>query len=601
MTRDPEIERAIAMWRLMSRQRFGFARFYAPETFIEALARIGTLPWTRLPRLVSLTQVEPLRRLGEPGGPTLDVAVSLLRSARMTPHERDAADAVLRAPGHVPAPVRIEAAYLFAANGDPLRALAVLEARTPPPTPELLPPFWLPTTQPGPAGYVPRPPAVATEAPLSTTPPVSELAIDRLAWIGRPVGPSPEEVTALLQATRGTGQGVRALRLVLTTREWAPLPDPVRELCAELLVEQGDHALARTVLREAPPPALPPPAAPGIDVDAPLLESEAAARSAEAERVLAQDLDRLGVGERHSRFQAVARAAQLTVDAFRALGGPEKTEGLRDAARRLEDAGEPGRAAEVYALGGDLREASRLGVPSKDRALPDVEARALIEALDALDRRGYRLAAVEAARASLADHPDIEVAAFARGVLARLVPGPVVTFAIDGREQRFALGDSITLGRVGATLTVASPLVSRAHLRLYRRDGVAMIEDLASHNGTWLAGARLTAPLPIGDGLRLALGQEIPLSIQVEAGHEGVVIEVGGERTVAPLGPLLIGGLRIALSPCREGSVVTLQTEGDVAATFADAPVDTAIDLARGDVVSSPFGRTAPFELRVLG
>src|SRR6185437_12786941 len=115
-------------------------------------------------------------------------------------------------------------------------------------------------------------------------------------------------------------------------------------------------------------------------------------------------------------FRAVARAAAITVDASRALGGRGKRDALREAGQALEGAGEPGRAAEVYALGGDHAEAARLGVPEKAPA----GAVSAIAAVDALDRRGLRLAALQAARAALAEQPDADVAAFARGVLARL-------------------------------------------------------------------------------------------------------------------------------------------------------------------------------------
>ena len=318
----------------------------------------------------------------------------------------------------------------------------------------------------------------------------------RLSWIGQSVGPSEEEAIATLEAARGTSYAKRAVKNALASRAHGPLPEPVLARCADMLAELGDREEAVALL-EAPPPPPPAPVPPGIDVDTPLREAEAAARADAAERVMAEDAGRLGVPERHARFRAVARAAALTVDAFRALGGREKRDALHDAGWALEGAGERGLAAEVYALGADHAEAARVGVPEK--APPSAGAPAAISAMaaiDALDRRGLRIAALEAARAHLAEHPDADVAAFARGVLARLVRGPVVTLAIDRREQRVALGEVVTIGRAGATITVASPLASRQHLRVYRREGVAVVEDPGSHNGTWLAGARLSAPSP---------------------------------------------------------------------------------------------------------
>src|SRR5262249_29155309 len=152
----------------------------------------------------------------------------------------------------------------------------------------------------------------------------SDFAIRRLAWMGNTVGPSADEVVATLQEARGTKVARRAVETALSARARGPLPEPVLSACADILAELGEREEARALL-EAPPP--PPPEPPGIDVDTPLRESDAAARAAEAERVLVEDAERLGVRERHGRFQAVARAAALTVEAFRALGG----RGKRDA------------------------------------------------------------------------------------------------------------------------------------------------------------------------------------------------------------------------------------------------------------------------------
>ncbi len=218
-------------------------------------------------------------------------------------------------------------------------------------------------------------------------------------------------------------------------------------------------------------------------------------------------------------------------------------------------------------------------------------------AIDALDRRGLRLAALEAARTFLAEQPDLEVAAFVRGVLARLVRGPIVALAIDGHEQRVALGEVVTLGRAGVTLAIASPLASRLHMRLYRHEGVAVVEDPGSHNGTWLAGARLSGALPVGGGLDLLIGREIPCSLHEEAG--AVAIDLAGERTLAPLGPLVVGGLRLALSPRGDEAVVTLTADPGVAASLGETPIETEIELALGDVVRVDGG--FPRELRVVG
>jgi hypothetical protein len=293
----------------------------------------------------------------------------------------------------------------------------------------------------------------------------------------------------------------------------------------------------------------------------------------------------------------VAQAARVTAETFQALGGLAKHEATRPAGMALEAAGEPGRAAEVYALGGDQAEARRLGVPGRAPPPRGAAASSFLADLDALDRCGQRLAILGAVRTFMAQHTDAEVAAYARGVLARLLRGPIVTLALDGREQRIALGDSITIGRSGATIPVSSPLVSRLHLRLYRDGGTAFVEDAGTHNGTWLAGARIVAPLPVGDGLDLSIAREIPCSIRPAAG--ALAIEVAGERTLAPLGPLVVGGLRIWLASGAEGALVTLRPEPDVPTSLGDVPVQTAIELTPGDVVRA--SGEARVEVRVIG
>jgi hypothetical protein len=425
--------------------------------------------------------------------------------------------------------------------------------------------------------------------------------VERLKGFGVDGDLTTEVVVATLKATRRTTQGVTALRNLLASRPDRSLPEPVRILCAELLAELGDHERAFALLNDVPLPEPPEPEPPGIDVDAPLVESEAAARAADAERVLANDAERLGVRERHTRFSAVARAAQLTIDAFRALGGQSKRDALRDAARDLEQAGETRRAAEVYALGGHGEEAERVGIPTEPASPEDADARAALTAVDALEKRGLRVAAVAAARAILAERPEPDIAAFARGVVARLVRGRVVRLAFDGREMQVAFTDTITIGRSGATLLVASPLVSRTHVEIRREDGVAVVRDPGSHNGTWIAGARITAPLPIGTGLDLALGNEIPCSLRADP--LGIIIDVAGERTLAPLGPLVVGGLRLApakvvLAADDVADILTLDLEPGVRASLGDAAIETAIELARGDVVRV-LG-DVPHELGVL-
>ncbi len=68
-----------------------------------------------------------------------------------------------------------------------------------------------------------------------------------------------------------------------------------------------------------------------------------------------------------------------------------------------------------------------------------------------------------------------------------------------------------------ATLTVAHPMVSRRHAELFETDGLLMIRDLGSLNGTRIDGKRIKeAPLP--PDAEFTIG---PLTFQVKYQYQG--------------------------------------------------------------------------------
>lgn len=603
---SPMIQRALAVWALAGRERVSreHIRSLPPESFLE-----GEDPFVAPARRPPPTMgdLACLANIGLSAGPSISEVVDLLRRARGTDLELYFAREIT----HVPAPdrVRVEAAYLLGANGLFMRAMEMLRgAREPRPE---APPIVDPPLAPSPA-RLPRsrvdplareatfrlenrafsrlypipehpvsPPPVDTDSPAPSWIEQQEADVARLVRIGLPGGPTTEEAMNLLRQTRRTALGVRALHNVLSAREHGHLAEPIRELCAEILVELGDRARAIEVLADLPPSAPPGPEPPGIDVDSDLREGEAPARAAAAERVMATDATRLGVAERHSRFRAVAHGARLTMDAFLSLGGLGKRDALRASAKELEDAGEPARAGEMYALAGEAREAERIGIPNPPSP---VDEPTVLGDITALDRRGLRLLALRVAKEQLARSPDPELAALARNIAARLVRGPMITLAVDDREARVVLGDEVVLGRADATITLASPLLSRRHLRLFRREGAAFIEDLHSHNGTWLAGARISAPIPVGDRVDLLLGKEIPCCLCADD-LGGLSLDVAGQRWLVPLGPLLVDGHALSLEARGEDRVVVLRPGPGTPPLLGDTPVDTEIQIARGDVL----------------
>ena len=52
-----------------------------------------------------------------------------------------------------------------------------------------------------------------------------------------------------------------------------------------------------------------------------------------------------------------------------------------------------------------------------------------------------------------------------------------------------------------------SPTVSRRHARILVDGGEVVLEDLASKNGTFLRGQRISAPTPLADGDVFRLGR----------------------------------------------------------------------------------------------
>jgi DNA-binding winged helix-turn-helix (wHTH) protein len=75
-----------------------------------------------------------------------------------------------------------------------------------------------------------------------------------------------------------------------------------------------------------------------------------------------------------------------------------------------------------------------------------------------------------------------------------------------GRLYPLAEGENV-LGRDGdAASWFDSTSVSRRHARIVVKDGKALLEDLASKNGTFLGDVRVSAPVPLEDGVEIRLG-----------------------------------------------------------------------------------------------
>ena len=115
--------------------------------------------------------------------------------------------------------------------------------------------------------------------------------------------------------------------------------------------------------------------------------------------------------------------------------------------------------------------------------------------VETLERRGYRfIAPVELAQETRKAPPAVQAPLF----VARLV--------WDDRAIPLAVGSHL-LGRdPGCSIWIQSSLVSRRHARLVVDETSLLLEDLGSHNGTFVNGERITAPRPLAHGDEIYVG-----------------------------------------------------------------------------------------------
>ncbi|APR76112.1 Adenylate cyclase [Minicystis rosea] len=305
--------------------------------------------------------------------------------------------------------------------------------------------------------------------------------------------------------------------------------------------------------------------------------------------------------------KARARKALIAFDTLRSRGGAFLASEVLVVARELEEGGELERAAEAFALGGDgegeVRALTAAGAIEKlEERLKAAESatrsqrelETSLRKIADLDRTAERKAALAVAAAANAERDDARIGDAARAVRAKLLRGPVIEIAIDGDPLRCALGDEITIGRGDATIVIASRAVSRRHVRIARVAGTVVVEDLATRNGTMLAGARIGGPIPVGEGVSLMLGGEVPCTIAPSERAGLFVVVVAGARYFAALGELPVHGWRIGL----DGDLVSLITPAGVERPFLGAyQLAARVELGHGDQIRA--SRSGPVVLEV--
>ncbi len=73
------------------------------------------------------------------------------------------------------------------------------------------------------------------------------------------------------------------------------------------------------------------------------------------------------------------------------------------------------------------------------------------------------------------------------------------------------LGEAaITIGRAAdATIVLDDDYASSQHARVYERDGVWLVEDLGSTNGTYLDRRKVDGPTPVQIGIPIRIGKTV--------------------------------------------------------------------------------------------
>jgi hypothetical protein len=286
---------------------------------------------------------------------------------------------------------------------------------------------------------------------------------------------------------------------------------------------------------------------------------------------------------------------------------PALRQDLLQAGRDLEAIGEPDKAAEAYARGGDVESEARalaragevdrldallLGQQGRDReTLARHEAHEEVLSLVASGRRR------EAVAVALGSGDDA-VRERGRGVESRRVASPVVNVSLGGRTMKLVLGADVVIGRV-AGIAVSSAALSRQHLAVARRGDDVVVRDLGSRNGTMLRGLALIGEATVGEGIEVRLGKEVPLVVRPSTELPGAVsLEVAGARYVAPLGPARLGVGAWRLERAADGWA-ELTTDDDPPAYAGALRLASCVTLLRGDAISRERG--GPAVLRVEG
>jgi len=93
--------------------------------------------------------------------------------------------------------------------------------------------------------------------------------------------------------------------------------------------------------------------------------------------------------------------------------------------------------------------------------------------------------------------------------VARPRPGMTCRVSIGTRDIPLATGENVLGRSERAAVSVPSSKASRRHARIVVEERRAVLEDLASKNGTFLRGELVGAPTPLADGDEISIGEVV--------------------------------------------------------------------------------------------
>lgn len=92
----------------------------------------------------------------------------------------------------------------------------------------------------------------------------------------------------------------------------------------------------------------------------------------------------------------------------------------------------------------------------------------------------------------------------------RVQPQLVVVSSESKSGAKYNIGRAVTVGRAPECEIITNDTyVSNKHARVYENEGMYLVEDLGSTNGTYVNGRKISYPLELRPGDRIKIGKSV--------------------------------------------------------------------------------------------